>query len=100
MTEHEQLVERVAEVIWSTCTRYNDSGDEATWGGSWDEWDDDRAECVKQARAAISTIAEALREPTDRMVRAGWEVEELVTPDRTWSAMLSASPLNGEQKCK
>ena len=31
-------------------------------------------------------------EPTEEMIRAGWDVEELVTPYKTWAAMLSASP--------
>jgi len=86
MTEHEQLVERVRAVVGDGCYGLNESECRT------------RCECRDIARAAISTIAEALREPTEKMERAGWEVEELVTPDRTWAAMLSASPLNGEQK--
>ena len=31
-------------------------------------------------------------EPTSAMVRAGWDVEELVTPCRTWAAMIAAAP--------
>jgi len=37
------------------------------------------------------------KEPTEDMVMAGWAVEELVTPDRTWEAMIAAAP-KGETK--
>lgn len=33
------------------------------------------------------------REPTDVMERAGWDVEELRTPNRIYKAMLAAAPV-------
>lgn len=40
-----------------------------------------------RARAAI----EAMREPTKEMEKAGWEVEELQTPERVWRAMIDTT---------
>lgn len=36
-------------------------------------------------------------EPTDEMVRAGWDVEELVIPERMYYAMLAAAPAPKEE---
>lgn len=36
-------------------------------------------------------------EPTDEMVRAGWDVEELVVPERMYYAMLAAAPAQKEE---
>jgi len=94
MTEHEQLVELVARAI----ALANDDldGGEIVW-----------MPYVEDARAAISTIAEALREPTEKMVKAMLDQVETGNPHDTpteidvrhgCTAMLSASPLNGEQK--
>ena len=102
MTEHEQLVERVARAICDV------------WGYEWDGDPDDEQtppdvtsdyderpskELLRMAAtSAISTIAEALREPTEKMVEAGrWPAED-DGPAACWAAMLSASPLNGEQQ--
>lgn len=30
-------------------------------------------------------------EPTEAMVEAGWAVDEIVTPDKTWAAMIEAA---------
>jgi len=105
MTEHEQLVERVA------LTLFNRRRDQAMMrrvdyigANNTPECN----ECREQARAAISTIAEALREPTSAMVLDGvsYRLSTKISGDNRWpedtaalfSAMLSASPLNGEQK--
>lgn len=45
-------------------------------------------------RAALAADAERVsvpREPTDAMICAGWDVEELQTPKRVWAAMLAAA---------
>lgn len=34
-------------------------------------------------------------EPTEEMERAGWDVEELVTPCKTYAAMIKAAPKKG-----
>jgi len=93
MTEHEQLVERVARA------------DAAFDGRPWDSMSRaDRNRYLERTRTcAISTIAEALRGPTERMVESALPVRDSrksfeQNSKATWSAMLSASPLNGEQK--
>jgi len=111
MTEHEQLVERVARGICDV------------WGYEWDGDPDDgqtapdvtgdyderpSKELFRMAATSvISTIAEALREPTEKMVKAMLAQVETGNPHDTpteidvrhgYTAMLSASPLNGEQK--
>jgi hypothetical protein len=46
------------------------------------------------ARLTIGGVEYAIVpvEPTVEMVRAGWDVEELVTPSKTWDAMTAAAP--------
>lgn len=55
---------------------------------------------AEQVRTAIQQAAGAVPEgwrlvpdePTLKMLHAGWDVDELVTPDKTYRAMLGAAP--------
>lgn len=72
-----EMVERVAEAIAI-------SGN----GGTWDDWynEDQREFHRKRARAAI----EAMREPTESMVEAGWNAPG-DQPQTHWEAMIDAA---------
>lgn len=91
--KHADLVERVALVLFNA-ERMKRRMKPVDYIGA-----NNTPECNhwrEASRAALREAFEALKEPTPEMVREGWEVEELQTPDRMWGTMLSASPLNPE----
>lgn len=84
---HEELVEKVAREAVA-----RDSGPQ---GSKLFEihWAEFGAAYIVGARADISVIYEAMREPTDEMY-AQWSVDS-VGWAHVWREMLRASPLNG-----
>jgi len=108
---HEELVEKVARAIWDVCGFVHGSEDrmfEPLAYGEEGEYAPVQAECQRAARAALSVIYEAMREPADEMLevhatpvlRIG---QPTVQPVKDWRrgiyvAMLAASPLNPEGK--
>ncbi len=94
--EHEALVEKVAKAI--------NGPFHPTPEGSlftldqlrdirWQQINDaERKLCLSGAKAALSTVFTALQEPTEEMTANGYV--HCYNPDRTWSAMLEASPLS------
>jgi hypothetical protein len=56
----------------------------------WPEFGPGYIEGATAALAAIEAMGFAIVpvEPTPEMEKAGWEVEELDTPDRVWRAMI------------
>jgi hypothetical protein len=110
---HDELVERVARSIFATEGKCYDDGDRMFEPIPWEELDDDDYQCIRggyrdKAIAAISTIAEALKEPTSAMIRDGvsHRLSTKIGGDNRWPedtaalyrAMLEASPLYGEKK--
>jgi len=67
---------------------YDDLDVQAAWRG----WKAAIAHAVPEGCVVVP------KEPTDDMVMAGWSVEELVTPNRTWEAMIAAAPAQGEKE--
>lgn len=59
---------------------------DADTGHRWAGW---LAACSAIVPAGWQVVP---REPTDEMVAAGWDVEELRTPDRIYRAMLNTAP--------
>ncbi|CAB4157033.1 hypothetical protein UFOVP747_38 [uncultured Caudovirales phage] len=91
-----ELVEKVARAMWEA-----EGPHVYTWELTQAET---RAVFRLKARAAIATIAEALRVPSDRMILRGvdeWHRTERLLDDQArdvWTEMLAASPLGKEDK--
>ena len=108
---HEQLVEEVARAIYAKRDPLNSDPWDAAMARKATMGRTDTpmiAEAADAARAAIATIAEALRVPSDDMTIAGGKQiapltskakgQDFWNANACWRAMLAASPLGKEDK--
>lgn len=95
MTEHEKLVEKVARGIYESHPAYQGAHPENRI-----EWDEARygvsgVECYRQARAALSVIREAVKNPPQS--REGqdaiWFAAQLQNANDCYRAIIAASPI-------
>jgi hypothetical protein len=71
--------------------RYFDSGNSVPVERATIRTDSVEVQALRAALAADEERVSVPREPTDAMICAGWDVEELQTPKRVWAAMLAAA---------
>lgn len=84
---HEQLVEKVSKAIcMANCHNPDAVLTDNLDHSKWEIY-------VPDARAAIATIAEATKEPTEAMSHAGGHLDFVERARRIYRAMHAASPL-------